>query len=131
MPIPTSRDWQDLPKPKNLFTVRNAEKINLNTGENLMYYSAGTKIVVTQKCNLPGKTYYRTETAALHDLSHAFEASAFGLPNEIAPLAPVSPEPGTTTTPPAEKQTDNGFVSLPENGGGKRHRGFFKKLFRR
>lgn len=132
MRLPTNKDWQDLPKPLNLFTARNAEKIDLKTGEKLMYYTSGTKIVVTQKCNLPGKTYYRTAEAAQKGVNHVFEATAFGLPNELAPLAPaISPRQEGSAPPLAEKQTENGYVSLPESGEARRRHGLLRRLFRR
>lgn len=81
--------WQDLPKPLNVFTVRGAAMINLNTGKAEQFYSANTKLVMYQKCVTPSKTYYRTYSAFHHSLNLAFEASAFGLPNEKASLAPA------------------------------------------
>lgn len=86
--MPKQTKWEDLPKRKNCFTVRNAAMMNLNTGEPIRHYSANTKIQVVQKCNIDGTTYYRTADAAYNFLNHAFEASAFGLPNEKAPLVP-------------------------------------------
>ena len=80
--------WQDLPEPISCFTIRNACMKNLNTGEIIQYYSANTKIMVVQKCVTPKGTYYRTESAKHNFLNFAFEASAFGLPNEFAPSAP-------------------------------------------
>ena len=90
----SGKDWQDLPKPMNLFTTRNATMVNLNTKEILRHYSANTKIVVVQRCITAEKTYYRTESAAAQNLNWAFEASAFGLPNilpnDVAPAVPNS-----------------------------------------
>ena len=81
--------WQDLPKPLNVFTTRSTAMINLNTGKAEQFYSANTKLVMYQKCVTPDKTYYRTYSAFHHCLNLAFEASAFGLPNEKASLAPT------------------------------------------
>ena len=134
--------WQDLPEKKNCFTVRNATMINLNTGKVISYYSANTKIVVVQKCVTPEKTYYRTADAAYHYLNYAFEASAFGLPNEKAPSAP-SPTPRTLgksafkskpdsrTSVPAKKQTSNQEAATPKGGEGEQHVSWLKKLLRR
>lgn len=83
----TKYEWQDLPKPINAFTTRNTKMKNLNTGEIIQYYSANTKIVVVQKAVTPSGTFYRTRSAEHHRLNWAFEASALGLPNEVAPLA--------------------------------------------
>lgn len=83
-----NREWQDLPKRLNCFTVRNATMIDLDTKEVIRYYSANTKISVVQKCVTPEGTYYRTAESALHGLDHAFKGTAFGLPDEEAPSAP-------------------------------------------
>ena len=82
--------WKDLPKRLNCFTVRNARMVNLDTGKIVSNFAANTKIAVVQKCVTPTKTWYRTQEAAHHQLNYAFEASAFGLPNEKAPSAPSS-----------------------------------------
>lgn len=84
-----NREWQDLPKRLNCFTVRNAAMIDLNTKEIIRHYSANTKIAVVQKCVTPEGTYYRTAESALHGLDHAFKGTAFGLPDEKAPSAPI------------------------------------------
>lgn len=103
-------EWQDLPKPMNCFTVRRATMINLNSGKIVQHYSANTKIVVVQKCITPEKTYYRTRDAEHNYLNYAFEASAFGLPNEKASLehSSVSSEdvvkPKVSAQPLGEKQ---------------------------
>lgn len=81
-------EWQDLPERKNLFTVKNTVMINLNTGKIVRHYATNTKIAVVQKCVTPEKTYYRTYDAFHNYLNYAFEAEAFGLPNEKAPSAP-------------------------------------------
>lgn len=134
-------EWKDLPEKKNCFTVRNATMINLNTGKVVRYYSANTKIVVVQKCVTPEKTYYRTAEAAYHYLNHAFEASAFGLPNEKAPSAPC-PDPNSLgktafkskpvkrTHTPAEKQKPIKQVATSKGGERKQHFNWLKKLFR-
>ena len=139
--------WQDLPEKKNVFTIRGAALIDLKTGKTIRSYLANTKLVVVQKCITPAKTYYRTASAALSSLDWAFEASAFGLPNEKAPLAPF-PESnplGLTTdshksvsrTSPAKKQTakkkveKNIYVELPKSGEGEQRKHWFSKFFRR
>lgn len=134
--------WEDLPKPLNCFTVRSATMINLNNGKIVSNYSANTKIVVVQKCVTPKGTYYRTNEAAHHYLNYAFEASAFGLPNEKAPSAHSSrpsslsrhttiiPKPGARTNP-DEKQKDAKIIALPKGGEGRRTRSWLKRIFRR
>lgn len=78
-------EWQDLPDRKNLFTKRNAVMYDLHTKKIIQYYSSNTKIAAVQKCNYNGTTYYRTNSAKENGLDWAFEASAFGLPNDVAP----------------------------------------------
>ena len=75
-------EWKDLPKRENYFTVKNTAMINLNTGKTVRQYCTNTKIAVVQKCVTPDKTYYRTYDAYHNYLNYAFEAEAFGLPNE-------------------------------------------------
>lgn len=134
--------WEDLPKRKNCFTVRNAVMVNLNTGKAIRHYSANTRITVVQKCITPGKTYYRTQEAAHHYLNYAFEASAFGLPNEKAPSAPSSKsnslsnstlnsQPVTRTQSPKKKQTSTQKVILPNDGEGEHHGSWLSRIFRR
>lgn len=135
-------NWQDLPEKKNCFTVRNATMVNLNTGKIIRHYSANTKIVVVQKCVTPEKTYYRTQEAAHHYLNYAFEASAFGLPNEKAPSVPSSKpnsldtfhldkKSATRTLRPAKKQTSAQKASNPKGGEEKRLRSWLRRIFRR
>ena len=133
--------WQDLPERKNYFTVKNTAMINLNTGKTVQQYCTNTKIAVIQKCVTPDKTYYRTQEAAHHYLNYAFEAEAFGLPNEKAPSAPSTnskpnsynvkrKESGIRTQP--TKKTKNTPKTVVSNGGEKqRNGGGFSKLFRR
>ena len=129
--------WEDLPKKKSLFTVRNAVMTDLSTGKIVQHYSANTKIEVIQKCSTLNKTFYRTQSAAKQDLNWAFEASAFGLPNEHAPVAPDYSLKNTRTTqvrplPVTEKQTSVQQVILPETGEARRRRvPFWKRLFRK
>ena len=118
----TQYKWEDLPEPKNCFTVRNAAMVNLNNRKIIQHYSANTKIVVTQKCVTEKGVYYRTDSAAHHYLNYAFEASALGLPNEFAPSAP-SPAPSrpaapkVNTLPKAKKQTQTQEGDSPKDGG--------------
>lgn len=132
--------WEDLPKRENYFTVKNTVMINLNTGKAVQHYTTNTKIAVVQKCVTPDKTYYRTQDAAHHFLNYAFEAEAFGLPNE-APSAPCpKPEkvgkstlktpPVSRTSKPAKKQTSVQNAKAPKGGEEKRRFGWLKKLFR-
>lgn len=122
-------EWQDLPKPINAFTTRNTKLKNLNTGEVIQYYSANTKIVVAQKAVTPSGTFYRTRSAEHHCLNWAFEASALGLPNEVAPLAL---DYSTQTTDSRSKKTKISQREVTSKSGEKRP--FFallRKLFYR
>ena len=135
-------EWIDLPERKNCFTVRNAAMINLNTGKVVQSYLANTKIAVVQKCVTPEKTYYRTQDAVHHYLNYAFEASAFGLPNEKAPSEPSNEKvsPNSNTTKPTtrthhsrtiKKQTSAQKI-VPSNGGERRRfKRILSKIFRR
>lgn len=134
--------WEDLPERKNLFTVKNTAMINLNTKKIVQHYATNTKIAVVQKCVTPEKTYYRTQDAAYHYLNYAFEAEAFGLPNEKAPSAPsVKPKktgkptllspPVSHTPKPAKKQISTQKSKTPKDGEEKGHLSWMKKIFRR
>ena len=140
MTVPNSRDWKDLPKPLNCFTVRNAAMINLNTKKIVRNYLANTKIVVVQKCVMPEGTYYRTAEAAYNYLNYAFKASAFGLPNEKAPSAHSSkPNSLDTTSHKSRARTQSSNkkqksipkVASPEDGEDRRPRSWLKRFFRR
>lgn len=133
--------WQDLPKPLNCLTVRNATMVNLNTGKIVNNYPANTKIVVVQKCVTPKGTYYRTNEAAYNYLNYAFRASAFGLPNEKAPSehstnnksnsSHVKQKKSGTRTPPIKKTKICSKHVTPEDGEERRHKGLLSRLFRR
>lgn len=132
------RHWENLPKRLNVFTVRNATMRDLDTGKIIQYYSANTRLTVTQKTVDESGTYYRTDSAARNDLDWAFEASAFGLPNEKAPLAPASktspnsPKPVHSHTLPAQKkQKPTQKPTASKNGGGSKVKTFWKRLFKR
>lgn len=124
--------WQDLPKPLNVFTSRNTTMRNLNTGEIIQHYSANTKLTVVQKCVTTKGTFYRTSSAAHHFLNFAFEATALGLPNEIAPSAP-SHDSLDNRKITRSKQTTSQKVALPKDGEGRVTKGTLreklKKLF--
>lgn len=139
-------DWQDLPERKNLFTKRNAVMRDLHTKKIIQYYASNTKIAVVQKCNYKGMTYYRTNSAKENGLDWAFEATVFGLPNEVAPPAPApsyslnSHKPVHRTLHPAEKvkqKPEEKQKPTPPKGGEEVEAkdtpklGFFGKLFRR
>lgn len=132
--------WEDLPEKKNCFTVRNAAMINLNTGKTVQHYSANTKIVVVQKCVTPECTYYRTEGAVHHYLNYAFEASAFGLPNEKAPSEHSSTsnshlnnfcKPNRCAHVSAMKQKNIQKSVSPKDGEARRHNRWWRNIFRR
>lgn len=133
--------WEDLPKPLNCFTVRGTTMVNLNTGKIVSNYAANTKIVVVQKCTTPKGTYYRTSEAARKHLNYAFRASAFGLPDEKAPLAHSK---NTKPSSSRVKQKKSGTHTLPtkkiktspktktvssKNGEKKQHKSWFSKIF--
>lgn len=134
--------WEDLPKPLHCFTVKNTAMVNLNTGKIVQHYSSNVKIVVVQKCVTDKCTYYRTSDAAYHYLNYAFEASAFGLPNETAPPAhSANPKPAhnpnlkkplaKNTTKPVEKNKKSSKKESSK-GGEKTHCiSWVKKFFRR
>lgn len=127
--------WQDLEKPLNCFTVRSATMINLDTSKIIQHYSANTKIVVTQKCLTDSGTYYRTSEAAKRDLNYAFKASAFGLPNEIAPsgpfYSPMSNPLKDKLHAPMDKTNTVAKVAFSEGGERKQHKRWLSKLLRR
>jgi hypothetical protein len=131
--------WEDLPERLNCFTVKNTEMINLNTGKPVRHYSTNTKINLVQKCVTPEKTYYRTADAEQNYLNYAFEAEAFGLPNEKAPSVP-SPHssikhsisnPAPRTPKPVKKQTSRPKVASSKGGESKQQSNWFTKLIRR
>lgn len=132
-----SYEWKDLPEPLNCFTTRNATLLNLNNGKIIQHYSANTKIVVVQKCVAPEKTYYRTRDAVHHHLNYAFEASAFGLPNEKASSAPSSTpkikpnKPASPTIQPAKNKQEAEEVVSPKDEGARHGRGWWGKFLRR
>lgn len=124
--------WVDLPERKNCFTVRNAVMINLNDGKIVRHYSANTKIAVVQKCVTSDCTYYRTAEAAHHYLNYAFKASAFGLPNEVAPSEPsLSPKKDNSTLLSPKKYKREKKASSSKDGESKGHMGWVKKFLRR
>lgn len=134
--------WEDLPERKNLFTVKNAAMINLNTGKTVRQYCTNTKIAVVQKCVTPTKTYYRTQDAEHNYLNYAFEAGAFGLPNEKAPsesskksekdAVPTLRTPSASRTlKPIKKQTSIQKATTPKGGEEKGRLSWLKKIFRK
>ena len=130
--------WEDLPSRKNLFTVKNTVMMDLDKQKPIQHYSTNTKIAVVQKYIAPDKTYYRTQDAALNNLNYAFEAEAFGLPNEKAPLAPsksisLSNQVNSkhTTRSQEKKQTAVQKVATPKNGEAGRLKNWLNKFFRR
>lgn len=127
-------EWTDLPKPLNVFTKRNAIMRDLAKNKAVQYYSANTKIRVVQKGSLGGKTYYRTQSAKDRSLDWAFEASAFGLPNDIAP--PVHTPSYSLNSHTTKKQKSNETQKPESPKGGEEAKakkkprfGLFSKLF--
>lgn len=130
------RNWQDLPKRINAFTIRNATMRDLDTRKIIQYYSANTRISVTQKLVNENGTYYRTESAAKHGLNWAFEASAFGLPDEKAPSVPSHTPPKTlksrsTRALPATKKQKSVHMTSASKDGERPKKSFWKKIFQR
>lgn len=132
----TVKDWEDLPRPLNCFTVRSVTLRNLDTGGIIRYYSANTKIVVVQKCVRPEGTYYRTAAAAERGRNYAFPASAFGLQDEVAPLEHIAnnsqskPEQKGTHTNSGKKHTVAKKPHAPKNGEERGAKGFLRRIFR-
>lgn len=129
--------WQDLSKPLNVFTARNATMRDLNKNKIVQYYAANTKIMVTQKCVTESGTFYRTESAKEKGLNWAFEAAAFGLPNEFAPPAPIdkshliTPDQPVTRTRPVKKQTPAQKAEAPKGGEEPERQPLWRRLFGR
>lgn len=143
MKVPTSKDWQDLPKRMNCFTVRSAVMLDLDTGKIIRHYSANTKIAVVQKYVTPDCTYYRTAEASENSLNYAFKASAFGMPDESAPSAPtrkvVPNNPKKYSTRPGgnpkslspKKNKKSAKEASSKDGKKKPSMSWLKKLFRK
>lgn len=95
---------------------------NLDNGKIMQYYSANTRIDVVQKCVTEDNTYYRTQSAVLNNLNWAFEASAFGLPNEAAPSVPTHTShklldsQKTHRSSSVAKQKSVNITALPKDG---------------
>lgn len=112
-------EWEDLPKPLNVFTARSTFTRDLNSKKLIQCYSSNTRLTIVQKCVTPGVTYYRTGFAARNGLDWAFEASAFGLPNEVAPLAQKSLKTHSCTSGvAAPKQNTNSSKTVVEAKSG-------------
>lgn len=133
-------NWENLPKPLNCFTVRNAVMVNLNTGKAVRHYATNTKIVVVQKCITPDGTYYRTSEAEQHYLNYAFMAADFGLPNETAPLAHPSKFNSSNThsidksaprTKLTSKTKNKSKTTSSKSGERRLSKNWFKNIFRR
>lgn len=129
-------EWIDLPVKKSCFTARNTAMIDLDKNRVVQYYSANTKIAVTQKCVTAKGTFYRTEPAKEKGLNWAFKATALGLPDKKAPLAPsLSPlgktKSATRTPEPTQKQKTVQESALPKSGEVRHKTSWLKRLFRR
>ena len=126
--------WEDYPSPKNLFTKRNATMKDLETNKIIQYYSANTKIVIVQKAQVNDQTFLRTASARDHDLDWAFEAAAFGLPNDVAPPVHVPSYSLNSHTTKKQKPDEIQNPEPPKGGeeakAKKKPRfGLFSKLF--
>lgn len=128
--------WEDLPEKKSCFTSRNTVLRDLNTNEIIQYYSANTKLVVVQKCITDTGTFYRTESAFRASKDYAFEGTALGLSDEVAP--PSSSDSysilKSATSPRADKTCNkhtSAYVEFPSGGERTSHKSsWFKKLFK-
>lgn len=120
--------WENLQNKMNCFTVRNATMVDLKTRKPVRCYSANTRITVVQKCVTAQGTFYRTESAKENSLDWAFKASAFGMPDEKAPLAPSvthksnsvkvkKNESAKRTKPTGENKKVSKKLVQPESGG--------------
>lgn len=129
--------WEDLPKVMNLFTVKDAVMVDLDTCNVIRRYCANTKIAVVQKCIIDGITYFRTQSAVKHNLNYAFEADSFGLETTIkkAPSAPREKDLKTPTgkriSKPVKKQKSFQKATCPKDGGGRGLKNLVKRIFRR
>ena len=128
--------WEKLPSPIIAFTVRAANMADLTNGCTVRQYLANTRIDLIEKCVTEKGTYYRTETAAKNNLNWAFKATAFGLPNEFAPSAPVNPSLNSfpLASPKKagiKKQKDTPKDSTPKDGEEKSKKSLLKRLFRK
>lgn len=121
-------EWQDLPDRKNLFTKRNAVMHDLHTKKIIQYYASNTKIAVVQKGNYDGTTYYRTNSAKENGLDWAFEAAAFGLPNDIAP--PVHTPSYSLNSHTTKKQKSNETQKPESPKGGEETKAQRRQKFR-
>lgn len=121
-------EWQDLPDRKSLFTKRNAVMRDLHTKKIIQYYASNTKIAVVQKCNYDGTTYYRTNSAKENGLDWAFEAAAFGLPNDVAP--PVHTPSYSLNSHTTKKQKSNETQKPESPKGGEETKAQRRQKFR-
>ena len=126
--------WKDLPERKSYFTVRSARMVNLDNGKIVSNYPVNTKIAVVQKCVTPSRTYYRTAEAVQHKVNYAFEAAAFGLPNEKAPSVPSlshsKPKLEKRAQKPAVKEKSIQKKPSPKDGEAPK-KSWLKRLFGR
>lgn len=82
-------NWQDLPSPKGLFTIKSTSMINLDNNTPIQFYSANTKINLVQFAIVDGVVFFRTQSARQRSLNWAIKATAFRLPDGyIASFAP-------------------------------------------
>lgn len=134
-------DWVDLPKPLNAFTKRSAQMRDLKHNKPIQFYAANTKIKLAQKGITEQGTFYRTQSAKDRDLDWAFEAAAFGLPNEKAPSVPSYPYPfpkktlhlETLALPLEKKQKSDEKKNIvsSKDGEKKRYKRWLKGVFKK
>ena len=101
---------------------------DLHTKKIIQYYASNTKIAVVQKCNYDGTTYYRTNSAKENGLDWAFEAAAFGLPNDVAP--PVHTPSYSLNSHTTKKQKSNETQKPESPKGGEETKAQRRQKFR-
>lgn len=121
--------WEDLPKKKAFFIIRNTAMVSLDTKKPIQLYSANTRINLVQKATYNDITYYRTATARDKGLNWVFRAADFGLPNDEAPLAPPTPKSSLHTFEhtKTEKKQKTKKKDTASKSGEKWWKKFFKK----
>ena len=100
--------WKNLPKPQGFFTKRNTVMLTLDTKKAIQFYSANTKIQVTQYTLFNNAVFFRTRPAEEKNLNWAINADSFDLPeNYVASLVPHKS--------PAEKTSPMSSANKPRN----------------
>lgn len=130
--------WKNLPKVRGLFTKRNTVMVALDTKKAIQFYSANTKIQVTQYTLFNDSVYFRTKPAEDKDLNWAIKADSFDLPKDyLASLVPDKSPAKKASPKPSANNLENKKVSKrvasPKNEGTAQAQktSLIKRLFRR